>query len=142
MNPALRNLRDQVDACLERLEIDSEPTAEGIHVLRCGSSMLFLSCFEHEGRPYVRIVAMLLLGFHPKMELFGRLLRLNSRVLFGSFQLFDDETVCFTHTLAAHSGLDFDTFSHALRYVGQVADDHDEPLQALAGGERGEELLE
>lgn len=127
------------------MEIDADPGADGVYALRCGSSLVFVSSFEHEGRPYVRLVALLLLGFRPKMELLSRLLRLNSRVLFGSFQLFDDETLCFTHTLPAHgspASLDFDTFAHALRYVSRVADDHDERLQSLAGGERGEELLE
>ena len=58
----------------------------------------------------------------------------------GAFQLFDDQTVAFTHTLTADH-LDFEDFDVALRYVARVGDDHDEALQALAGGERAEDTM-
>lgn len=134
-------LVDRISDYLVQMDIDPEPTEEGIFLVRYGSAVVMISTFTHDGQEYVRLAAVLLLGFRPKLELLTRLLRLNSHVLMGSFQLFEDETLCFTHTLLA-KGLDLATFRHALLYVGRVADDHDEALQALGGGERMEELLD
>ena len=130
-----------VQEWLERMELDAEPTSENMFLVRYGSTVVCISIFEHQGQSFVRMAATMLVGIRPKLELLTRIFRLNARVLFGSFQLFDDETLCFTHTLLARS-LDFETFEHALHYVGRVADDHDEAFQALGGGERMEEILD
>jgi hypothetical protein len=65
---------------------------------------------------------------------------MNTEVLFGAFQLFEDNTVSFTHTLFGDT-LGFDEFKHALEYVARVSDDHDEELQEVAGGARVEDVL-
>lgn len=140
MSERLSALREQITDYLLQMDIDCEPVG-GVSCVRYGSTLVFVSCFEADNRAYVRLAATMLVGFRPKMELLSRLLRLNARVLFGSFQLFEDETLCFTHTLPAEN-LQFATFAHALNYVGRVADDHDESLQAVSGGARGEEVLE
>lgn len=134
-------LQARVQEWLERMEIETEPTEEGLTLVRFGSTVVCISTFENQGHPYLRLAAPMLVGLRPKIELLTRIFRLNTRVLLGAFQLFEDETLCFTHTMMAAS-LDFDTFSHALNYVGRVADDHDEAFQSLGGGERMEELLE
>ena len=134
-------IQEKILGYLLQMDVDTEPAEEGVMVVRYGSTLVFISCFEVEGRGYVRLAASMLLGIRLKMELLSRLLKLNSRVLFGSFQLFDDETLSFAHTLPAEN-LAFETFKHALDYVGRVADDHDEALQAIVGGSRGEELLD
>ena len=121
--------------------MDTDVTQDGFWSLRFGSTVVAISVFEHEGRPYVRIASILLVGAGTSLDLVTRLLRLNSEVIFGSFQLFDDQTVAFTHTLLGDH-LEFDVFDAALRYVARVGDDHDEELQALAGGKRAEDLLE
>lgn len=134
-------LVDRISDLLVQMDIDPEPTEDGVFLVRYGSTVVLISNFTRGNQSYVRLAAVVILGFRPKLELLTRLLRLNSHVLMGSFQLFEDESICFTHTLLA-DGLNLETFRHSLDYVGRVADDHDEALQALAGGERMEELLE
>lgn len=141
MSQTLDGLAARVDGFLLGLGVDCEVTEDGFWSLRFGSTVLVISCFEHEGRPYVRIAAILLVGAQTSLDLLTRLLRLNTEVLFGSFQLFDDQSVAFTHTLLGDH-LEFDVFDAALRYVARVGDDHDEELQALAGGQRAEDVME
>lgn len=140
MTTPLEKLAATVDAWLLTLDADTDVTDEGFWTLRYGSTLLVLSSFEHENVTYLRMGAVVLSGAHPSLEVVLRLLRLNAQVLFGSFQLFDDDTIAFTHTLPA-DGLTFEAFSSALTYVSRVGDDHDEELQSLAGGRRGEDML-
>jgi hypothetical protein len=141
MSPELDALAVTIDGYLLRLGVDGEPTDTGFWTVRFGSTMVVLSTFTEAGVPYVRLASIVLVGARPSLALLTRLLRMNNEALFGAFQLFDDDTVAFTHTLRA-SDLDFPTFESALLYVARVGDDHDEELQALAGGERTEEVLE
>ena len=141
MTPDLDALASRIDGFLLRLGVDGNPTDEGFWTLRFGSSMVVVSTFEDAGTAYVRLASIVVVGARASLSLLTRLLRMNNEVLFGAFQLFDDDTVAFTHTLRA-TGVDFETFEAALLYVARVGDDHDEELQALAGGERTEELLE
>ncbi len=140
MSTRLDELTEQVDEYLLRLGLDGEVTGDGFWTGRFGSTVLAVSVFEDAPHTYVRIAAIVLVGAQTSLDLLTRLLRLNAETRFGAFQLFDDQTVAFTHTLVADQ-LRFEPFEYALRYVGQVADDHDEELQALAGGERGEDLI-
>jgi hypothetical protein len=138
---SLQALADQVTDLLAEHDPAVEPTAEGIWRLRFGSTLVVVSVFEDEGRRYVRMASLLLHGVRPQLELLTRLLRLNTQVCFGAFQIFEDDTLAFSHTLAAEP-LDGSGFRYALAYVARVGDDHDEELQALAGGSRVEDLLE
>ncbi len=141
MPATLDDARATVDAFLLQVGVDGDVSAEGFWTARCGSTVLVLSAFSHEERNYLRIAAIVLVGGRTSLDLLTRLLRLNAEALFGAFQLFDDQTVAFTHTIPI-DGLSLDHFENALRYVARVADDHDEALQALAGGERAEDLLD
>lgn len=133
-------LADRVSDFLVRLDIDPDRNAEGIFLLKYGSTVVLISLFEDDAHTYVRLASTILAGVRPQLELVMRLLRMNTEVLFGAFLLFEDDTVSFTHTLLGDT-LGYDEFSNALRYVARVSDDHDEELQALAGGERAEEIL-
>jgi hypothetical protein len=99
-----------------------------------------VSLFEDAEHTYVRFASAMLTGVRPQLELVMRILRLNTEVLFGAFLLFEDDTLSFTHTILGDR-LDFEEFSHALEYVARVSDNHDEELQALAGGKRAEDIL-
>jgi hypothetical protein len=140
MNHRVENLADRVDEYLARMDVDPERNAEGIYMIRFGSTVVMVSLFEEQGRSYVRFASTMLTDVHPGLDLIVRLLRLNAEVLFGAFQLFEDNTVSFTHTLLGDF-LDFEEFQHALAYVARVSDDHDEALQALGGGLRAEDVL-
>jgi len=141
MTNALDALASRIDDFLLRLGVDGEQSDDGFWSFRFGSSLVVISLFEDTGVTYVRMASIVLVGVRPSLTLLTRLLRMNNEALYGAFQLFDDDTVAFTHTLRA-PGIDFDAFEAALLYVARVGDDHDEELQALAGGERTEEVLE
>lgn len=141
MSDRLRELADRVSDYLVRMDLDPDRSPEGIFMLRYGSTVVMVSLFEDGTHTYVRFASTMLAGVEPKLELVTRILRLNTEVLFGAFLLFEDDTVSFTHTLLGDH-IDFEEFRHALAYVARVSDDHDESLQALAGGARAEDLLE
>ncbi len=134
-------LAARIDGYLMHLGVEVDPSDEGFWTLRFGSSMVVISAFEDDGVEYVRLASIVLVGARASLSLLTRLLRMNNEVLFGAFQLFDDDTVAFTHTLRAQE-LELAPFEATLLYVARVGDDHDEELQALAGGERTEEVLE
>ena len=145
MNDRLRALTDQISDYLVRMDIDPDRNDEGIFVLKYGSTAVMISLFEDDaggGTPktYVRIASALLSDARPELGLVLRLLRMNTEVLFGAFQIFEDNTVSFTHTLFGET-LGFDEFQHTLDYVARVSDDHDEELQEVAGGARVEDIL-
>ncbi|MDP2312522.1 MAG: YbjN domain-containing protein [Pseudomonadota bacterium] len=140
MSDRLRMLADRVSDFLVRMDIDPDRNPEGIFLLKYGSTVVMVSVFEDEDHAFVRFASTLLSGARPQLELVMRLLRMNTEVLFGAFLLFEDDTVSFTHTLLGDT-VNYDEFAHALRYVARVSDDHDEELQALAGGQRAEEIL-
>jgi hypothetical protein len=140
MSDRLRHLAGRVSDFLVRLDIDPDRNTEGIFLLKFGSTVVMISLFDEGEQTYVRLASTLLTGVRPQLELVMRLLRMNTEVLFGAFLLFEDDTVSFTHTLLG-DGLGFEEFAHTLRYVARVSDDHDEELQALAGGQRAEEIL-
>ena len=145
MNDRLRALTDQISDYLVRMDIDPDRNDEGIFVLKYGSTAVMISLFEDDaggGTPktYVRIASALLSDARPELGLVLRLLRMNTEVLFGAFQIFEDNTVSFTHTLFGET-LGFDEFHHTLDYVARVSDDHDEELQEVAGGARVEDIL-
>ncbi len=140
MSERLERLADRVSDFLVRLDLDPDRNHEGLFLLKYGSTAIMISLFEDGDQTYVRFASALLSGVRPQLDLVTRILRLNTEVLFGSFLLFEDDTLSFTHTLLADR-VDFDTFAHALRYVARVSDDHDEELQSLAGGKRAEDVL-
>lgn len=140
MSERLERTKDRIADFLVRMDIDPDRNEEGLFLLRCGSTVVVVHAFEDGTHTYVRMASTLLSGVRPQLELVMRIFRLNTEVLLGAFLLFEDDTLAFTHTLPADR-LEFDTFSHVLRYVAKVSDDHDEELQALAGGQRAEDLL-
>lgn len=140
MSERLTLLADRVSDFLVRMDIDPDRNPEGIFLLKYGSTVVMISIFEDGTHTFVRLASTILAGARPQLELVMRLLRMNTEVLFGAFLLFEDDTVSFTHTLLGET-LGYEEFAHALTYVARVSDDHDEELQAMAGGERAEEIL-
>lgn len=140
MSPRLAAATQLVRDCLERLGIEPDRTDEGIFLLKYGSTVVMVSVFQDADHVFVRIASTMLVGVHTDVALLTRLLKLNTEVLYGAFLLFEDDTLSFAHTLLADD-LDFDAFEHALYYVARVSDDHDEEIQALAGGARAEEVI-
>ena len=140
MSDRVSQLADRVSDYLVRMDIDPDRNAEGMFLLKYGSTVVMISIFEDDRSAFVRFASTILAGARPQLELVMKLLRMNTEVLFGAFLLFEDNTVSFTHTLLGDT-LGYEEFAHTLRYVARVSDDHDEALQALAGGQRAEEML-
>lgn len=140
MSERLRVLNDRIADHLVRMDVDPDRNGEGFYLIRYGSTAVVISVFEDKERTYVRFASTVLANATPSLDLVTRVLRLNTEVLFGAFLLFEDDTLSFTHTLMGDD-LDFASFSHTLTYVAQVSDDHDEALQAIAGGLRVEDIL-
>lgn len=140
MSDRLQHLAGRVGDFLVRMDLDPDQNDEGMFMLRYGSTVVMVSLFEMGEHTYVRFASTMLTGVQPKLDLVMRILRLNTEVLFGSFLLFEDDTLSFTHTLLGDA-IDFEEFVHALTYVAQVSDNHDDELQMLAGGQRAEDVL-
>jgi hypothetical protein len=141
MSERLDAFAAQVDGWLLQRGLAGDVSPDGFWLARFGSTVVMLSLFEDEGRLHLRFCSVLVSGAQTSLDLVLRLLRLNNEVLFGAFQVFDDQTLAFTHTVVAE-GLSEAAFHATLLYVARVADDHDEELQALAGGQRAEDVLE
>ncbi|MFZ5481736.1 MAG: T3SS (YopN, CesT) and YbjN peptide-binding chaperone 1 [Myxococcota bacterium] len=140
MSDRIAHLAGRVSDFLVRMDLDPDRNDEGIFMLRYGSTVVMVSLFEDDDHTYVRFASTMLTGVRPQLDLVMRILRLNTEVLFGAFLLFEDDTLSFTHTLLGDD-LAFDEFVHTLTYVARVSDSHDEELQALAGGQRAEDIL-
>lgn len=140
MNDRLEHLAGRISDFLVRMDLDPDQNDEGMFMLKYGSTVVMVSLFEAGQHTYVRFASTMLTGVQPKLDLVMRLLRLNTEVIFGAFLLFEDNTLSFTHTLLGDA-IDFEEFTHAITYVAQVSDNHDDELQALAGGQRAEDIL-
>ena len=134
-------LEELVKAYLAEMELDPARSDDGLYLFKYGSTVVMITLFEQEEETFCRFVAIVLKDFSPTLELLHRILRLNTEVLFGAFQLFEDGTLAFSATLLGNN-LDFDEFEKTLRYVAQVSDDYDDELQALGGGLRAEDVLQ
>ena len=133
-------LEERVQAYLDEMELQADRSEDGLYLFKYGSTVVMISLFEEEADTFCRFASIMLKDFEPNLELLTRILRLNTEVLFGSFLLFEDNTLSFSATILGNH-LDFDEFEKTLRYVAKVSDDYDDELQALGGGKRAEDVL-
>lgn len=136
----LQILEERVRAYLGEMELTPEQSDDGLYLFKYGSTVVMISLFDEGEDTFCRFASIMLKDFEPNLELLQRILRLNTEVLFGSFLLFEDNTLSFSSTLLGNH-LDFDEFETTLRYVAKVSDDYDDELQALGGGQRAEDVL-
>ena len=127
----LSRLHETVEQYLVEMELSFD--GDGPWLFRTGDAVLVISLFEHGEDTFCRVTAVLLEQLEPTLELLQHLLRLNTEVLFGSFLLFEENSLAFSATLLGNH-LDLDEFAKTLRYVAHVAQLHTEDLAALAGG--------
>lgn len=136
----LQILEERVSNYLGEMSLAPEQAEDGLYLFKYGSTVVMISLFEEGEDTYVRFASIMLKDFEPTLELLQRILRLNTEVLFGSFLLFEDNTLSFSATLLGNH-LDFDEFERTLKYVAKVSDDYDDELQSLGGGQRAEDVL-
>jgi len=122
------------------MELAPEQSSDGLYLFKYGSTVVMISLFAEEEQTFCRFASIMLKDFEPTLELLHRLLRLNTEVLFGSFLLFEDNTLSFSATILGNN-IDFPEFEMSLRYVAKVSDDYDDQLQALGGGKRAQDVL-
>ncbi len=137
----LQILEERVDAYLGEMNLSPEHSDDGLYLFKYGSTVVMISLFEDADETFVRFASVMLKDFEPSLELLQRILRLNTEVLFGSFLLFEDNTLSFSATLMGNH-LDYDEFDKALRYVAKISDDYDDELQSLGGGQRAVDVLQ
>jgi len=137
---ALALLDERVQSYLTDMGLDPDTSEDCLYLFKYGSTVVMCSLFSAGEETLCRFVSVVLKDVEPTLELLHKILKLNTEVLFGSFLLFEDNTLCFTATLLGDH-LDFEEFETTLRYVAEVSDDHDERLQVIAGGQRAEDLL-
>jgi len=133
-------LEERVKSYLAEMELSPEQSDDGLYLFKYGSTVVMISLFEDGEQTFCRFASIMLKDFEPSLELLHRILRLNTEVLFGSFLLFEDNTLSFSATLLGNH-LDFDEFENTLQYVAKVSDDYDDELQVLGGGQRAEDVL-
>lgn len=133
-------LEERVKTYLAEMELEPEQSDDGLYLFKYGSTVVMISLFEEDEQTFCRFASIMLKDFEPSLEILHRILRLNTEVLFGTFLLFEDNTLSFSATLLGNH-LDFDEFETTLRYVAKVSDDYDDELQALGGGLRAEDVL-
>lgn len=136
----MKLLEERVSTYLAEMELVPDQSEDGLYLFKYGSTVVMISLFEEGEDTYCRFASIMLKDFEPSLELLHRILRLNTEVLFGSFLLFEDNTLSFSATLLGNH-LDFDEFEKSLRYVAKVSDDYDDDLQNLGGGKRAEDVL-
>ncbi len=129
----LERLEDTITGYLVDLGLPPEPYGDLLYAYRFGDTVVLVSLFSAAGASWVRLATPLLRDFRPTLELVTRLLRLNTEVLLGTFQIFEDDVLTFTITLPGE-GLASESFSAAMQHVAAVSSAHGEELQALAGG--------
>ena len=134
-------LAERVKAYLGEMELEPDQSEDGLYLFKYGSTVVMISLFEDGDDTFCRFASIMLKDFQPTLELLHKILRLNTEVLFGSFLLFEDNTLSFSATLLGNH-LDFDEFQTTLRYVAKVSDDYDDELQAMGGGHRAQDVLE
>jgi hypothetical protein len=137
----LRILEEKVASYLKLMNLTPRRSNDGLYLFKYGSTVVTLSLFAQSERTWCRFASIVLEETEPTLELLQRLLKLNTEVLFGSFLLFEDNSLSFSATLLGDH-LDFDEFEVTLRYVAKISDDHDDALQQLAGGKRAADILQ
>ena len=136
----LEVLEEKVQKYLAEMGLSPIQSSDGLYLFKYGSTVVMVSLFDEEEDTFCRFASIMLKDFEPSLELLHRLLRLNTEVLFGSFLLFEDNTLSFSATLLGNH-LDFPEFEKTLSYVAKVSDDYDDQLQVLGGGKRAHDVL-
>jgi len=138
---ALEQLDRRLQTFMHRMGLEPDEPEAGVHTLQYDQIPILVSCFEAEGDTWVRVASLLQLHVKLSLELLQWLLRSNSQVLMGAFQLFEDHTLAFSHTLLGDE-IDFVEFERTLSYVARVSSTYNEDLMELAAGTHGGALLE
>ena len=139
MSP-LTTLIRTVDGYLEHMNLSTSMTDDGLYLFKYGSTVIMVSLFEEDVLSFCRFTSVVLADFEPAPDILKYINQLNCDVLFGTFLLFESDTLSFSVTLLGNN-LSKNEFETTLQYVAEISDDYDDVLQLLTGGKRASELL-
>jgi hypothetical protein len=115
-----------------------------VFIVKQGSTFVMMNIGAmDEERAQVRCVAQLVKGVNMTMELAIELLKMNTRLRFGSFAYGEPaRLVLITHSLLGGDTLDREELTAALSDLAQMADEWDDYIIERFGGQRMQDLLE
>jgi hypothetical protein len=115
-----------------------------VFIAKQGSTFVMMNIVPIDAeRAQVRCVAQLVKGVNMTMELAVLLLKMNTRLRFGSFAYGEPaQLVLITHALLGGETLDREELVAALSDLSQMADEWDDYIIENFGGQRMQDLLE
>ncbi len=143
MNPAVEETCARIEAVLG--ESDAYRKVEdGLYVIKQGSAYVMVNVIPWgEDRAVVRCAAQVLVGVDRSNDLAWDLLQLNSMMRFGSFAFVPDgNRIYFIHAILGGETLDAEEVVATVAQVALVADEYDDKIAAVYGGQRMQDLLE
>lgn len=115
-----------------------------LYVVKQGSAYVMVNIVPWgKDKAMVRCVAQLVKGVRMTQELAVQLLEFNAHLRFGAFA-YDpaDELVLFMHSILGGTTLDPDELLATLSDVALLADEYDDKLADVHGGQRMQDVLE
>ncbi|WP_199351007.1 T3SS (YopN, CesT) and YbjN peptide-binding chaperone 1 [Haliangium ochraceum] len=115
-----------------------------LYVVKQGSAIVMINIVPwSQDKAMVRCVAQVVKGIELNGKLARQLLELNARMRFGAFAYEPvDQVVLFMHSILGGHTLDADELTTTLRDVALIADEYDDKLVELYGGQRMRDLME
>ncbi len=116
---------------------------ERLFVIKQGSAYVMVTVQPYgDTDALVRLAAQVVTGIEMSGEIATRLLRLNTRLRFGTFGYQDEgSVVTLSHAILGGETLTGKALLAALEDLALLADDYDDKLVAAGGGARMEDLL-
>ncbi len=125
--------RAQVRRSLEELRFAATEAEDGSFWFTYGSARIGLRVWQDPRATFLTLRARVLRAVERADGLAEALNALNQQIYFGAFALRDDHSVELTETILADE-LSLQEIAYALVTLGELADRHDNPLQARFGG--------
>jgi hypothetical protein len=117
---------------------------ERLFVVKQGSAYVMICAQPFgDGAAIVRLAAQVVTGIDMTGELATRLLKLNARLRFGTFGYLEEGgAVTLSHTMLGGESLAPEALLAVLEHLARLADELDDKLVALGGGDRMVDLLQ
>ena len=143
MNPAVETTCRTIEQLLKDNPA-SRRVDENLYVVKQGSAYVMVNVLPlGRNRAIMRCTAQLLKGVQADPQLAWKLLHLNSMLRFGAFAFVPDENrIFFIHSILGGETLDPPEVLTTIRDVALIADEYDDKIAAMYGGQRMQDLLE
>jgi len=105
-----------------------------------GSTFVYVRVLDWGDEAIVRCFSWVTMDTKQTPELMQYLLRTNSRILFGAFNLEDDGTITFEYSIVG-STMDKNEFKTAIKAIAAIADKYDDEIVSKFGGKTAVDKL-